>query len=429
MALSSFKTLTLANGLSKKTNFWDQSSSFSHVTNGLTLYADASSGVSLRENLVTYSEQLDNSIWFKESSVSVSANATTDPLGGNTADKVIELTNNGSHRFYQGTASAENALYTFSYYAKASERSRTLILIQDINGNQSGISVDLSTGLRISAPVAEPRSWQIQALSNGWYRLSVTVFSGGNGTIYGIPHILNDSGSVSYAGNGSSGLFIWGIQLERSFSVGTYTQTVASATNKSSQSIFYDISGNNNNFTLFNSPTYSAANGGSIVFNGTNQYGVSSANAIGTSSSAAFTMEAFAMTATGSSWQTVFGTQTGYKQIGFLNLGFFAGVNGGAGGLVPFGSSIAINAWFHLAMTTTGDSNANFYLNGELVKSNIAIGTNGNSNGVQTLSTYTSTSGAEMLNGRIGLVRAYNRALSAAEISKNFEANRERFGI
>lgn len=429
MALSSFKNITLKNKLSKSNDLWDGNSFSSHVTNGLTQYIDASSGVSLRENLVTYSEQIDNSIWFKESSVSVSANATTDPLGGSTADKVIELTNNGSHRFYQGTASSQNVLYTFSYYAKAAERTKTLILFQDINGNQSGISVDLSTGLRISASIAEPRSWQIQALSNGWYRLSVTVFSGGNGTIYGIPHILNDSGSTSYAGNGSSGLFIWGIQLERSVSVGTYSQTVASSITKLSQNIIYDLSGNNNNFTLTGSPSYSADNLGAISFSGSNQYGVSSANAIGTAANSAFTMEAFAMTTNGVSWQTVYGTQTGYRQIGFLNFGFFAGTNGGGGGLIPFGTSIAINTWHQLAMTTSGNGLAKFYFDGKLVKNDISIGGNGNANGVQTLSTYTSNSGAEMLTGRIGLARAYNRVLSASEVYQNFQKDRERFGL
>ena len=38
-------------------------------------------------------------------------------------------------------------------------------------------------------------------------------------------------------------------------------------------SSWFDISGNNNVITLYNSPTYSSSNGGTLTFNGTNQYG------------------------------------------------------------------------------------------------------------------------------------------------------------
>lgn len=429
MAISRFKSTSLSNRLSKQTRAWDTLTFPSHVTSGLTLYADASSGTSLRENLVTYSEQIDNAVWAKENSITVVANNTTDPLGGSTADKVIELSNNGTHRFYQGTSSATNIPYTFSLYAKQGERTKILVLIQDISNNQLGIAVDLTNGTRITSTVGEPLSWSIQAAAGGWYRISVTSNSGGSGTIYGIPYILDAFGNTAYTGNGTSGLFIWGIQMERASSVGIYNQTVASAINKNNPSIWYDISGNSNNFTLTGSPAYNTTAGGCLTFNQSAQYGYSSANAIGTAANSAFTMEAFAMTDTGSSWQTVFGTMTGYKQIGFLSLSFNAGVNGGGGGLVPSGSSIAVGAWYQLAMTTTGDGNANFYLNGELVKNNIAIGTNGNANGVQTISSYASNAGAEMLNGKIGLVRAYNRVLTPAEISQNFQKDRGRFGI
>jgi hypothetical protein len=428
MALSRFKTSTVKNKLQRNNSFWNSEDQSSHVTNGLTLYVDGESTSSLLENLVTYSEQIDNSAWFKESSVGVSANATTDPIGGGTADKVYELTNNGAHRFYQGTSTSTNTLYTYSLYAKASERNIIRVYIQDVSGNQRGIYFNLTTGQRVFLG-GDPVEYTIQSVGNGWYRISVTTFSGGSGTIYGITNICNNSGAQSYAGDGSSGVFLWGLQVARGKAPGTYVQTTASAVTKNNPTTWYDISGNNNHFSLIGSPSFSTDASGSISFNQSAQYGVSSSNAIGTSSSAAFTLEAFALTTTALSWQTVLGTQTGYKQIGFLSRGFNAGVNGGAGGLVPTGAGIFENGWYHLAMTTSGNSLANFYLNGVLVKQNISIGTNGNSNGVQTLSTYTSTSGAEMLNGRIGLARCYNRQLSDSEILKNFNANRGRFAI
>ena len=36
---------------------------------------------------------------------------------------------------------------------------------------------------------------------------------------------------------------------------------------------WYDLSGNDNHVTLYNSPTYSSLNGGTLSFDGTNDYG------------------------------------------------------------------------------------------------------------------------------------------------------------
>ena len=183
MSTKSLKNNSSISNNTKRSRLFDGTSyTQSIVTTNLSCHLDAGNNSSARENFLLYSEQLDNGNWAKENSVAVTANATAAPDGTNTADKVYELTNNGSHRWYQGYNASAN-FYTFSAYYKAAERNLILVVIQDTSGNQRGVYVNLSTGT-ITSNFSSPTSSSIQSVGNGWYRVSVTTTSGGSGTIY-----------------------------------------------------------------------------------------------------------------------------------------------------------------------------------------------------------------------------------------------------
>jgi hypothetical protein len=78
-------------------------------------------------------------------------------------------------------------------------------------------------------------------------------------------------------------------------------------------------------------------------------------------------------------------------------------------------------------MTYDG-TNGRFYLDGALIYTG-SIGTNGTSNGVSLLSTYSSGAASERLTGRIAIARAYNITLTTAQVYQNFQALRGRFGL
>lgn len=189
-----------------------------------------------------------------------------------------------------------------------------------------------------------------------------------------------------------------------------------------------DVSGNAKNATLFNGPSYNSANGGSVVFDGVDDYAQTSAEVLPTANNAPFTLEAFCLTTSTTSYQTVLGTAGSFSQIGFLGTTFTAGRNGGGGNfLINSLASVATNTWYQLCMTYNGTT-ASFYLNGSFLSTG-NIGSNGASNGVTVLGTYTAGSALERLTGRVAIARVYNRALTADEVAQNFNALRGRFGI
>ena len=121
-----------------------------------------------------------------------------------------------------------------------------------------------------------------------------------------------------------------------------------------------DLSGNGNNGTLTNSPTFSSANGGSIVFDGVNDYAQTSTVVLPTSNTSPLTLEAFCYpTTTAVNYQTVLGTAGSFSQIGFSYSNFAGGRNGGGGGILYTSlASITANNWYQICMTYDGKRNS-----------------------------------------------------------------------
>jgi hypothetical protein len=93
---------------------------------------------------------------------------------------------------------------------------------------------------------------------------------------------------------------------------------------------------------------------------------------------------------------------------------------------LPATAAPALNTWQCIAVTMSGTT-VTHYLNG-------------NTNGTGTLSTTIGDAGANLyigsrgdlftkMNGKMGIVQIYNRALSAGEVAQNFNAIRSRYGL
>jgi hypothetical protein len=175
-----------------------------------------------RSNLLTYSEQFDNAAWTKDGAT-ISANATTAPDGTLTADKIVESATTGLHWLY-GSSVLSATTQTCSIYAKANERGRIAF------GNGSAdhyATFNLVNGTVISAGTGTVSGGTITEVGNGWYRCSciITLTSVATLAVF----VMNDSNQRNYAGDGSSGLFLWGIQRELGSTATTY-QRVTTAT-------------------------------------------------------------------------------------------------------------------------------------------------------------------------------------------------------
>jgi hypothetical protein len=164
-------------------------------------------------NLLTYSQDFTNAIWTKDGS-SITASANIAPDGTQTASALIESTTTAVHRMYCSATVSLNTDYTLSFYAKANGRN----LINVIAGNSSGQSTvvfDLSGTGSVGITTGTPNAL-ISAVGNGWFRCSLKGQTSSGTTWYAILNIqtVNQSSPQSYTGNGYSGVYIWGAQLE-----------------------------------------------------------------------------------------------------------------------------------------------------------------------------------------------------------------------
>jgi hypothetical protein len=200
-----------------------------------------------------------------------------------------------------------------------------------------------------------------------------------------------------------------------------------------------DLSGNGNNGTLVNGPTFDSANGGSIVFDGTNDYVT-----LGTPSQlnqvqVPLTICGWAKLNSTSSGRTIWGVYKNTSggqlysllRVDFETLRYFASDSSGN---YQYQSSFIIStgAWNFYAVTVSGTISSptvTIYLN--------------NSSQSFSYSAFTSSPDAtvdfriggaqaflnEGWNGNISNISWYNRALTSTEVTQNYNALRGRFGL
>lgn len=183
-----------------------------------------------RTNLLTYSEQFDNVSWVK-SGGTITANTVVSPDGTIDADKLVENTSAGVHVTAQNVSMTSGVSYTFSIFAKAGERSRLLFERSNATLTSFTALVDLVAGDVVSTTGTVTAS--IAPIGNNWYRISLTV-SAASTAAGGVQVDLVSTGStVSYTGDGTSGIYIWGAQLEAGAFPTSYIPTVASQVTRS----------------------------------------------------------------------------------------------------------------------------------------------------------------------------------------------------
>ena len=169
-----------------------------------------------RVNLLTFSEQFDNAAWTKTNGT-ITANAAVAPDGTTTADAFIENTANGTHAVVQNITNLNSttAAYKQEFVVKANGRTRVAIQFASAASGFPAIEGrwDLTTGTLTSSGAtgtAVLQGTEINALGNGYYRISVTGYTGQSGLHYAQLFMLDASGNIVYTGDGASGIFVWG---------------------------------------------------------------------------------------------------------------------------------------------------------------------------------------------------------------------------
>lgn len=214
-----------------------------------------------------------------------------------------------------------------------------------------------------------------------------------------------------------------------------------------------DISGNGNNGTLMNGPTFSSDNGGGIVFDGVNDKTSFSGGTFNYSpgTTGEISLEV---------WVYPTGPYTAFNDPPYTNLGCIFGqsyfnnsvgwgigmaTSGGINYFIwqvrnssnyinagtPVTSPFTNNKWYHIIGTFTRNSLSSIYINGVSPVSVSSVSLNG-------VSITPSLNDAAIAGGglsnfyigcRVSIARIYNRPLSSTEITQNYNAFKGRYGL
>ena len=160
-----------------------------------------------RTNLIPYSE--DFSQW-NGTQVTIEPNAIISPDGTLNASRMTPTTTSSVHLI----STSGSTTMAMSVYAKSNGYHRFRF-----NSGSSGngyASFDLNAGTVLNSGGTYYTSSSIDSVGNGWYRCTLVLTSG----VASVPNLAieDNSGNVSFIGDGTSAIYIWGGQAE----VGSY---------------------------------------------------------------------------------------------------------------------------------------------------------------------------------------------------------------
>jgi hypothetical protein len=151
----------------------------------------------------------------------------TAPDGTLTAMKLVESTANGRHWVDRSPTISSGEINTVSFYLKAAERGYGSVCIGTSTGPVASITFSLATGAVTSTNGTAVAS-SVASIGDGWYRGQVALAQTSTGLYYvqcGISNSATPSysaGLATYVGDGTSGIYIWGAQLEKAAAATAY---------------------------------------------------------------------------------------------------------------------------------------------------------------------------------------------------------------
>jgi len=236
--INNFAQRTIASGIEYVSGSFDE---VSYSPNGGTGQIGFN-GVSTTTNLLTYSQDFSKSTYWGTTNATVFPNYIAAPDGSNTANFLQETVTATAlnHNFINNTALGKisgvnlSNPYTFSIFAKAKERTSFQLVCQSwttfnkyyaYNFTLAGAGSSTFAFNTVGSTIV---SATITLIGDGWYRCSLNgvTLNSTDTTVAMITHMIS-GGSTSYIGDGTSGMYFWGAQIEQSSSLSTYVATGA----------------------------------------------------------------------------------------------------------------------------------------------------------------------------------------------------------
>jgi hypothetical protein len=211
----------------------------------------------------------------------------------------------------------------------------------------------------------------------------------------------------------------------------------------SGNTIWNDLSSRGNIGTLINGPTFNTGNGGSVTFDGTNDY-IELTNDSRTqfTNRSQATIEAWinvsSFSGSGNRFIYCQFFTPGTTSIGiFLNtsgkfvFGYRDNVQNNSGSIKSLTSNTTLvtNVIYHVAATFEAGVATRVYINGMVDNTTVQTNNIANVNPDFIRIGRLFTDGFDFFNGRIYSIKVYFRSITPSEILQNFNANRSRFGV
>ena len=185
-----------------------------------------------------------------------------------------------------------------------------------------------------------------------------------------------------------------------------------------------DVSGRGNNGTLTNGPTFNSTNGGSIVFDYSNDY-VKINSFADILSKTTYTKTAwFYMNSY--KYNIVSGGGTAQHAFWMAGTNKLSAGHNNAWQTVTSATSLLLNTWYFGVVTFNTTTGWSLYVNGNLESTSSSTTTFSGTGGI-LIGAYDDAQ--NLWDGRIAMASVYNRVLSPQEVQQNYNATKSRFGI
>ena len=180
-------------------------------------------------NLITQSNDFSDSSWIKSRS-NISIDNAISPNGTQNADKLVEDTTTSNTHSVQQNITIGNVSLSGSIFVKADTRNKLRVLISDLTTGDYRIDLNLDNLTVVENNGGSIGSWtntsyKIHNFSNDWYRVELNATKGAGTQASLSVFLLDDNGNSSYTGDGTSGVYIFGAQLEQSSYASSYIPT------------------------------------------------------------------------------------------------------------------------------------------------------------------------------------------------------------
>jgi hypothetical protein len=208
------------------TTVLDPRVTFTRSTTGR--FYNATSTAIAEQNLLTYSQQFDQ--WTAASGPNTVSSDVLSPLapdGTATADKIIPTTSNFGFRIRQSNAVTTTGTSLLSVYVQDGGYG---FLVAVVTGAIGRATINFATGAITNYGTNSFTLVSSVNVIGSWYRvvLSIPVSIPGFRVWLGVTNLMQDP-LTAFTGDGTSGIFIWGAQLENRSAVSAYTATTTTA--------------------------------------------------------------------------------------------------------------------------------------------------------------------------------------------------------